>query len=296
MTEFSFAKSSVRDNQDLHMRILTDVAQDLSGEVSFPTTLDLAIKMRNAFKKSGVTLEEFERIVAMEPIIASKLLRLANSSSFNKTGETVSDLRSAIERLGLERARAVSLAVAMDQIMKSKNLAAFDKFAKLNWEHSIRCAVLARTLARHIGRMDPEEAMLAGLVHDIGIYYLFYRASQYSEYRDDHRALIELVLGWHEAVGQAVLDALGLPETITEAVRDHDNLRITDREPRNLNDIVYVANVLVGSKWEWLPHSTTPEQLQAMEKTRQRYAYLLPEAENEIEKLHAALDDHESGP
>ena len=292
MTESSPAPASRHNNPELHTRLLADVAQDLSGEVSFPTTLDLAIKMRNTFKKSGVTLEELERIVALEPLIASKLLHLANSPAFNQTAKPVNDLFAAIESLGLEQARAASLAVAMDQIMKSKNLAAFDKFAKLNWEHSIRCAVLARALARHVGRIDPEEAMLAGLVHDIGVYYLFYRASQYSEYRDDQDALIELVLGWHEAIGESVLEALGFPERICEALRDHDCPRVMERDPRNLSDIVYVANLLGGSNWEWLPNTTTSAQRQAMESTRQRYAFLLPAAQHEIDEMHAALGEH----
>ncbi len=273
------------------MRLLADVAQDLSSEVNFPTTLDLAIKMRNTFKKSGLTLEEFERIVALEPLIASKLIHLSNSPAFNKTAKPINELFAAIECLGLEQARAASLAVAMDQIMKSKNLAAFDKFAKLNWEHSLRCAVLARALACHIGRIDPEDAMLAGLVHDIGVYYLFYRASQYSEYRDDQGALIELVLGWHEAIGESVLEALGFPEKICEAVRDHDCPRVMERDPRNLTDIVYVSNLLAGSNWEWLPNTTTPEQRQAMENTRQRYTFLLPAAQHEIDEMHAALGE-----
>ena len=306
MTASRSTQKAIADDPDLHLRILNDVAQDLSGEVVFPTSLDLAIKMRNTFKKSDLTLEELKQIVEMEPIIASKLMRLADASSFKTTGEPYTDLYAAIERLGLEKARAASLAVAMDQIMKSKNLAAFDTYAKLNWEHSIRCAVLARALAHHIGRIsyldshghisqiDPEEAMLAGLVHDIGVFYLFYRASQYSEYRDDPQLLIELVLGWHEAIGESVLSALGFPEKIIEAVRDHDYPRIMDREPHNLNDIVYVANLLAGSNWEWLPHSLTPAQIQAIENTRQRYAFLLPEVASEIQDMYAALGDSES--
>lgn len=54
--------------------------------------------------------------------------------------------------------------------------------------------------AIHVGHFDHESAMLAGLVHDIGVYYLFYRASRYEEYRNDHCAPVELVLGWHETI------------------------------------------------------------------------------------------------
>ncbi len=289
MSDTGSDQKSIKNNQSLHMRILADVARDLSGEVNFPTTLDLAIKMRNTFRNPAITLDDFVHMVDMEPLIASKLLRLANAPSSNPDGEAISDLHVAVTRLGMDKARSAALAVAMDQIMKSKNLAPFDHFAQLNWEHSIKSAAIARVLARHVGRIDPEEAMLAGLVHDIGVYYLFYRASEYSEYKDDKAALIELVLGWHESIGESVLHALGLPEKIVEAVRDHDCPRLTDHEPRNLSDIVYIANLLAGSNWEWLPNLVGEEAAKVMEKTRQRYVHLLPEAEQEIRELHLSL-------
>jgi HD-like signal output (HDOD) protein len=289
MSDAGSDQKSIKNNQSLHLRILADVARDLSGEVNFPTTLDLAIKMRNTFRNPGLTPDDFVDMVDMEPLIASKLLRLANAPSCNSGGDAVSDLHVAVTRLGMDKARSAALAVAMDQIMKSKNLAPFDHFAQLTWEHSIKSAAIARVLARHVGRIDPAEAMLAGLVHDIGVYYLFYRASEYSEYREDPSALIELVLGWHESIGESVLHTLCLPEKIVEAVRDHDCPRLTDHEPRNLSDIVYIANLLAGSNWEWLPNLVSDEEARAMEKTRQHFAHLLPEAEQEIRELHLSL-------
>lgn len=279
------------DSRSLHMRLLADVARDLSGDVTFPTTLDLAIKMRQAFKNPGISADELELMLDMEPIIASKLLQLANSISYRGEEPLVSNLGAAIARLGLERARTVALGVALAQIMKSKHLAAFDSYARLNWEHSIRSAVLARHLAQQTKRIDPEDAFLAGLVHDIGIYYLFYRAGEYPEYKQDHEALIELVLGWHESIGESVLHALGLPERISEAVRDHDVPRLQQAAPRTLSDIVYIANILAGSNWEWLPNTLAPEQLQSLARTRETYAAVVEASKHDVQELLHALAD-----
>lgn len=281
------------DHRALHMRLLADLAQDLSGEMSFPTSLDLAIRMRNILMQPDLTLEKFTRAVAMEPVIASRLVKLANAQAGDAgDGEErspVATLQRAIQALGLEQARSVSLGVAMDQIMKAGNLKPFSRYAKLTWEHSIRTALLAQAVARHVGHLNPEAAMLAGLVHDIGIYYLFYRASQYEEYRNDHSALVELVLGWHESIGENVLDALSLPASIIEAVHEHDVPRVMDRNPRNLNEVLYIANLLAGSHWEWLPGDTKPEQQEAMERTRQRFAFLVPGVQDRMRAMHAAL-------
>lgn len=293
MPDSSPAQSAPRDNRELHMRLLADLAQDLSGEMSFPTSLDLALRMRSILNLPNITLDDFTRAVSMEPVIASRLVRLANAQegdgATREKRTPVATLKHAIEVLGLEQARSVSLGVAMDQIMKAADLEPFSRYANLTWEHSLRTALLARAIATHVGHLDPESAMLAGLVHDIGIYYLFYRASQYEEYRNDHKALVELVLGWHESISENVLDALGLPATIVEAVHEHDYPRVLDRNPRNLNEVIYIANLLAGSNWEWLPDTTTPGQHEAMERTRQRFAFLLPEVEDRMRAMHAAL-------
>ena len=181
-------------DENYYFSILEDIARNLSGEVLFPTSMDLAITLRNTLKNPEATADQVERVVAVEPVIASKLLRLANSPDYNPAGQTITELSSAFKVLGLQTVRTASLAMAMEQVLKSKKVVCFDKFAKLTWEHSILSAAIARVLARQIPSINPEEAMLAGLVHDIGIYYLFYRACEFSEYLGNEEALIELVL------------------------------------------------------------------------------------------------------
>ena len=275
-------------SENIHFRILEDIAQDLSGEVNFPTSLDAAIMVRNTLKDPEVTLDQVARAIALEPLIASKLLRLANSVVYNPAGQTITDLKTSVSRLGFETVRTVSLAVAMDQIMKSKNLATFDHFAKQTWEHSLKVAATARVLARRVGRVNPDEALLAGLVHDIGIFYLLYRASDYEVYRQNEADIIELVVGWHESIGESLLYILGLPERIVEAVRDHDHLRETN-SPCNLRDVIYFANLLSDSGFEWLSDGNNAIEAEGAAEIRERYGALIEEAADEIREIRAAL-------
>lgn len=275
-------------DQNIHFHILEDIAKDLSCEINFPTSLDAAIMVRNTLKNPEVSIEQVSRAVGLEPLIASKLLRLANSVAYNPTGKTITDLKSAISRLGFESVRTTSLAVAMDQIMKSKHLANFDFFAKRTWDHSLQVAAISRVLCRRIGRGNPDEALLAGLVHDIGIFYLLYRAAEYEEYRENKEAVLELVLGWHESIGESLLHILGLPERIVVAIRDHDHLRNIDH-PCTLSDILYFANLLGGGKFEWLTDKPDPEESIAVTDALERYGALLEEAEEDISEIRAAL-------
>ncbi|HEX6736621.1 MAG TPA: HDOD domain-containing protein [Azonexus sp.] len=272
----------------IHFRILEDIARDLSGDVNFPTCMDAAILVRNTLRDPLANLDRVVQVVGIEPLISSKLLRLANSVSYNPSGKRVNDLATAIGRLGFEAVRTTSLAVAMDQMLKSRNLAAFDDIARKAWEHSLQVAAIARVLARRIGRFKPDEAMLAGLVHDIGIFYLLFRAAEYPEYRDNRAAMVDLIRGWHESIGESLLHILGLPEHITEAVRDHDQAQNIET-PSNLRDILYFANLLAEDSEYGLPTELDPAWSDKAIADRARFADLLDEANDDIQELRAAL-------
>jgi putative nucleotidyltransferase with HDIG domain len=272
----------------IHFRILEDIARDLSGDINFPTCMDAAILVRNTLRDPLTSLERVVKVVGIEPLISSKLLRLANSVSYNPSGKRISDLSTAIGRLGFEAVRTTSLAVAMDQMLKSRNLAAYDKIAHQAWEHSLQVAAIARVLARRIGRINADEAMLAGLVHDIGIFYLLFRAAEYAEYRDNQAAMLDLLRGWHESIGESLLHILGLPERIAEAVRDHDQPQNIDT-PSSLRDILYFANLLAVDFTGELPIDMDSGHVEKALAVRERFADLLEEAEEDIRELRAAL-------
>ncbi len=276
-------------DNSIHFPILDDIARDLSEEVNFPTSLDAAMMIRNTLKNPDVSLDQVAKAVALEPLIASKLLRLANSVIYNPTGKTVTDLKAAIGRLGFESVRTTSLAVAIDQITRSKKIANFESLAKMAWDHTLNVAAICRVLARRVGRIGPDEALLTGLVHDIGIFYLLYRAADYELYRTDESAVLELIVGWHDSIGESLLHILGLPERIIEAVHDHETLREVDN-PCTLTDVLYFANLLAGGgNFEWMSGGVLSDENPYANAARERYASLLQEAEEDILDVRSAL-------
>lgn len=278
----------MKAQDSIHFRILEDIARELSGDVNFPTCLDAALLVRNTLKDPFANLEKVVQVVGVEPLISSKLLRLSNSISYNPSGKISSDLGTAINRIGFDSVRTISLAVAMDQMLKSRNLSSYQDLAHSAWAHSIHVAAIARVLARRLGRINPEDAMMAGLVHDIGVFYLLYRATEYPEYRNNRKAMLELLSGWHEGIGESLLFALGIPERIVDAVRDHDRL-LNVETPCTVRDVLYFANLLAGGDKEWMgdTHDAATEELR--EADRSRYLDLVKEAEEDIAALRHAL-------
>jgi putative nucleotidyltransferase with HDIG domain len=275
------------DSNTVHFRILEDIARDLSRELNFPTCLDASISIRNALRDANVSVHRLVQVISVEPLITAKILHLANSVAYNPGGSQVTALSAAINRVGLESVRTISLTVALEQLLHSRHLVSFEDLGRQTWEHSLQVAVNARVLARRLGRVNPDDAMLAGVVHDIGIFYLVYRASEYPEYRDDRSALMDLVIGWHESIGESLLYALGLPEHIIQAVRDHDHIKHVDT-PCSLTDILYFANLLAGGS-EWLHIEGGAQANAEAEADRARYADLIAEAQDEVRDLRQAL-------
>ena len=270
-------------------RMLEDIARELSGgDISFPTCFDAALQIRNVLKDQNVSLRAVARVVSMEPLVVAKLLRIANSVTHNPSGKLVVDVESALNRLGIETARSVALAVAMDQLLRSKDLLAFADLSKDLWTHVLRTAASARVLARSHTRINRDDAMLAGLVHDLGAFYMLYRAAQYEELRIRPDTVRFLIVQWHESIGESLMVALGLPEHIIEAVRDHDQPRAPVESLKSLSDVIYVANMLAGGIEEWSRTGTLLAE-QHPELLNPDYIGLMGEIEEEFQELRGAL-------
>ena len=276
------------DTANLHFPILDDIARDLAGDVNFPTCLDAAVLVRNTLKDPFAELAQVAKVISVEPLICSKLLRMANSIAYNPYGREVTDVATAVSRLGFDVVRTTSLAVALDQMLKSRNLRAYEPLAKQVWEHSIQVAAIARVLARRLGRVNPDEALLAGLVHDIGIFYLLYRAADYPVYQKDPEAVQALLVGWHESIGENLLHALGMPATIIDAVRDHDQPGNVET-PCTVKDMIYFANLLASRDATEIPGTPLAPDTPRQQQDRERYADLLAEAADDIAQLQHAL-------
>lgn len=235
----------------ISFRILQDIARDLSGEVvNFPTFLDITFRVRTALKKPDLTIEELATLVGAEPLMSTRIIRLANSVTLNRSGRAIVDVNAAIARTGMEAVRSVSFAVAMEQLLASKKMAPFAALSRRLWQHTMHVAALSRVLARKATRVAPDEAMFVGLIHDIGVFYLLSRAASFPELIAEPSELHQLLVQWHAEIGHALLAAMGLPEELLLAVQTHE----TDRPVESLKtlaDVLLVANKLANLEHPW---------------------------------------------
>jgi len=269
-------------------QMLEDIAKELAGEIVFPTYFDAALRLRKALQDTDQPLARIVAAISLEPLIAAKLMKLANSALYGGSSAAVRDLGSAIQRLGLETVRTTALAIAMGQMLRSKEMAPFSDLTRQLWDHTLKTAVAARLLAKSHTRLNPDEALLAGLVHDLGAFYMLYRTAQYAELRARPETVKYLIVQWHEGIGVSLLNALGLPEEIVAATIDHDQPRPALSTVRSLTDVVYVANILAGAHFEWLFQDVDPDAGEPG-VIRRTFASLLASIDSETEAMRAAL-------
>lgn len=267
-------------------QMLEDIARELAGEVVFPTHFDTVLRLRKVLHDSDLPLPTICAAIALEPLVSAKLLHLANSAAFNPGGQDVLDLQAAVARLGINAVRSAAMSIAMAQIMRAKGMAVFADLTEKLWEHSLRTAAAARVVARHRTRINPEEAMLAGLIHDLGAFYMLYRATRYDELVHRPDTVRHLILQWHESIGVSLLGAIGLPEEIVDATSEHDRPRPLQAVPRTLGEVIYAANLLAGGHFEWT-HQDMPVEMN--DQIESVYAELIPEIGSEAEKMRSSF-------
>ncbi len=274
-------------------RMLEDIAEELSGDIVFPTYFDAVLKLRDALRDNERSREKLIGLIRKEPLICARVVHEANSKTRSKKAASDDDgtlpqplepmlgsIETAIDALGLEATRNLCLSIATAQLVRCKELVVFHDISRVLWEHSLYSAAAAEVICRELSRVDPEEAFFAGLVHDLGAFYMLYRAAQYSELRARPDTVKHVVAQWHESIGDTLFGSLKLPAKVASAASHHDQPRTPlMHDPRNLSEIIYAANALAQAEFEWLDDHPVErvlgEQYQALKpEIRERYETL----------------------
>lgn len=211
-----------------------------SGSLALPSLPKVARAIQEAMSDPNINSARLARIVQMDPAATGGLIRLANSPVYRGAKPTA-DLRSAIIRLGMDLTRGAVVSMAMQKIFKTKSPLMKQRM-KAVWNRSVHISALSFVIARHCKGINPEEALLAGLLHDVGeIPILDFVSRHYREIDDDE--LDAAILKLRDMVGELVMSYWGLGPELVEVVRESGHWhRDTGDRPDDC-DIVLVARL-----------------------------------------------------
>lgn len=228
-------------NPDLELKY-TSIIDSLGQIPTLPAVVSQLLKVIN-HPNSGA--ENAATLVEKDVALGSKVLKLANSSYYG-IPRTITNIRSAIVILGFNTIKSLVLSSSVLKIFDINDQGLFDKNAF--WNHSVEVAMMAKSLAKRIPGLDPDQAFSGGLLHDIGKLIL----AQYS--KDDYLEVMkEVVQGEEETekieyrllglthctISSLLLNRWGIPEALSQPVSLHDK----PSESKNHADLTYVLHL-----------------------------------------------------
>jgi HD-like signal output (HDOD) protein len=218
------------------------LATELSvGNVDLPSFPEIAVRVRRVLSDPKSSVEQVVRVVGSEPALAARLLRIANSASLNRSGRPVNDLRTAINRIGYNMVRSASISFSMAQIRKSNKLAGLEHHLNDLWQRSSSVAAFAYVLAKKFTKVNPDEAMLTGMMHGIGKLYVFTRVIDHPELFASNTMLNQIIGEWHASIGRAILENWNFSEAMARAVGEQADFSRSEEGPPDLTDVIAVA-------------------------------------------------------
>ena len=274
-------------------RLVEALTLELAGEkIDLPSFPDIAVRVRKALTNDDVDIDDVARIISAEPALAARLLQLANSAALNTSGRRVTDLRSAISRIGFNMARSATIAFAMSQLRRAEAYKGLEEPLSELWNRSTHVAAVSRVVAKRFTQVNHDEALLVGLLQGVGKLYLLTRAVRFPALLADVGAYQRIVAEWHGRIAQAILRNWEMAEEIVAAVVAGEN---TDREHEGATDLTDVLGV--GGALASLGPDPRAEEMMFLTMPAARRMKLdaracgvaLAESHNEISSLRQAL-------
>lgn len=271
------------------------LAGELSGgKVDLPSFPEVAVRVRRVLSDPKSSVDQVVRVVGSEPALAARLMRIANSASLNRSGKVITELRTAISRIGYNMVRSASISFAMAQIRNSNKLAGLEHHLQDVWQRSTRVAAFGYVLAKACtrSRINPDEAMLTGMMHSIGKLYVLTRAASHPELFANTAVLDEIVEQWHPSIGKAILENWEFSEAMAQAVGDQEELDRTEPEVADLSDIIAVAVLMTRHGEDLSALAADLKDLPAalrLELTEARLASVIKDGASEVSALSDAL-------
>jgi len=223
---------------DIAEKVLHAITKSIKNdEMLLPTLPEVALQVRDAAEDENANVDTLCRVLQNDTALSARVIKVTNSPLM-RTSQTITDLRTAVSRLGLQYTANLAMGLAMEQMFQATN-DAIDQMLRENWQRSTEAAGISHVLCRHYTKLKPDQATLAGLVHRIGALPVLTFAENHPQLQKPNvlRALIEKL---SPSLGALILKHWDFPEELQNVPKDHLNFERDIATP-DYADIVMLA-------------------------------------------------------
>lgn len=280
------------------------ITQSAIQEISHIATLpEVTLKIIQLVEDPDSTAQDLNRIISNDPALGARILKVVNSAFYGLPGQ-IGSINRAIVLLGLNAVKNIAIAASLAKLFRGGRISPnFD--ARDLWTHAIACGTATRLLAKDVGLGLPDEAFLAGLIHNIGILveiqarrpkFLEALARMEQEPNLTLRQAETLTLGAnHEQFGAALCKSWKFPNSFACVTGFHHHPWDLAENSRILTALVHVADIITAQRGIGYTRGTEstelpPQLLDQLKLTRaqvEQVSEMLPAAVEEGRALFA---------
>ena len=221
--------------EEVQQALVTAIDND---ELVLPTLPEVALKIRQAAEDPEISISHLSKVIGRDTALSARLIKVVNSPLLRATQE-VTDLHTAITRLGTNYSSNLAIGLVMEQIFHARSEAVELKMREV-WRRSLEVAGVSYALCRSHSQLKPDQAALGGLVHQIGVLPILTYAEDHYELLSDPVSLNHVIESIHPMLGDKLLHGWDFPEMLVNLPGQYLNL---ERDSASLDyiDLVQIA-------------------------------------------------------
>ncbi|MCU7935409.1 MAG: HDOD domain-containing protein, partial [Candidatus Thiodiazotropha sp. (ex Dulcina madagascariensis)] len=197
------------------------VREDLrANKIYLPTLPALALEALVVINDVDSSAADLEKVISRDAALTARLIRYANSPLYRGLN-TIASIRPAITRIGFQRVKNAVYAVSMKEVFRTSVKEIERRMDRL-WTHSVKVGAQAAMLAKGQPGLDPDVALVAGLVHDIGHIPLLIKACSYQELIDNPDYLDKVLQKLHPQLGGSILKLWKFDQHVIDVAAEHE--------------------------------------------------------------------------
>jgi HD-like signal output (HDOD) protein len=250
LTQFAQQIDSHDDAEDIsvHMfegdaetnRLTMHMYQDLiEDRITLPSLPEVAQKIQKVFRAADASAEKISQVLLTDPAMTGKLIRVANSALYRGVAP-IDTIQAAVVRLGMDTTYKLVMTYAMNDLFVSHSDYVSQRMHKLS-EHSRKVAAISRVLAENSKKFDPEQAMLAGLVHDLGVIVILNYMDKHAQELPDKKLLDETIVTMRPQITGMLMQKWNFTEEIIQVAEQCEDWFRNPADEADLCDLVMIA-------------------------------------------------------
>ena len=174
-----------------------------NDELVLPTLPEVALRVREAAEDPNISIPALSKVIGNDAAVTARIIKVVNSPLLRSSRE-IDDLQMAISRLGINYTCNLATGLAMEQMFQATTDVVDRKMREV-WNKSTEVAAISHVLCRHYTRLAPDQATLAGLVHQIGVLPILTYAEEHYELLADSISLNNVIEQIHPIIGDKML-------------------------------------------------------------------------------------------